>query len=59
MTKEVSGCVGCGLSPCYHCKGLEITCDECGSEIDSYYEIYDVDGEELCEECLKDKFRKH
>ena len=30
-------------------------CDHCGEELD---EIYDVDGEELCEECLKEMFRR-
>ena len=31
-------------------------CDGCNDEID---EIYDVDGEELCEECLKEMFRRN
>jgi formylmethanofuran dehydrogenase subunit E len=30
-------------------------CDKCGEELE---DIYDVDGEELCEECLKEAFRK-
>ena len=30
-------------------------CDKCDEEID---EIYDVDGEELCEECLKERFKR-
>lgn len=29
-------------------------CDNCGEELDV---IYEVDGDELCEECLKDRFR--
>jgi formylmethanofuran dehydrogenase subunit E len=32
-------------------------CDRCGGEIPDD-EIYEVDGEELCEDCLKEKFRK-
>lgn len=31
-------------------------CDLCNDELD---EIYDVDGEELCEECLKEMFRRN
>ena len=31
-------------------------CDECGFEIDG--DVYEVDGEELCEDCLKDMFKK-
>lgn len=30
-------------------------CDKCRDELD---EIYEVDGEELCEYCLKDMFRR-
>lgn len=30
-------------------------CDKCGDELD---EVYDVDGEELCEDCLKERFRR-
>ena len=30
-------------------------CDQCKEEIE---EIYDVDGKELCEECLKEMFRR-
>lgn len=30
-------------------------CDNCGEELD---EIYDVDDKELCEECLKEMFRR-
>jgi formylmethanofuran dehydrogenase subunit E len=32
-------------------------CDKCGYEIPDG-EIYEVDGEELCEDCLKEMFRK-
>lgn len=30
-------------------------CDKCGEQID---EVYEVDGEELCEDCLKEMFLK-
>ena len=32
-------------------------CDKCKYEIDG--DVYDVDGEELCEDCLKDMFRRN
>ena len=59
MLKTVNDCVDCGL-PCLGnaCPLRHVTrrfCDVCEDEIgDSYY---DVDGEELCEFCLKEKFR--
>lgn len=31
-------------------------CDECDCEIEG--DIYEVDGKELCEECLKEMFRR-
>lgn len=60
MVKIENHCVGCtdlGM----HCIGsgcrnrnVEIHyCDHCDEELG---DIYDVDGEELCEECLKAKF---
>ena len=53
-------CVGC-TSLGMHCIGsscrtrnVEVYyCDKCGEELE---EIYDVDGQELCEECLKEMF---
>jgi hypothetical protein len=58
-------CVGCtdlGM----HCLGSTCKnrnvpvyyCDKCGDEL-PYDEIYEADGEEICEECLKEKFRKY
>ena len=36
----------------------EVTyCDHCDRKLDTE-EIFMVDGEDLCEECLKDMFRK-
>lgn len=32
---------------------VEIICDRCGNEIT---DVCDVDGEELCEDCLKEMF---
>ena len=55
-------CCGCA-TPSYPCLGSSCPnrnvpvyyCDNCGEEIE---EVYDVDGEELCEECLKEMFRR-
>ena len=57
-------CCDCAV-PGYPCRGsacprrrVEVHyCDKCGYEIPDG-EIYEVDGEELCEDCLKEKFRK-
>ena len=63
MVKYEDYCYGCA-TPGYPCRGSECPlrrvevhyCDYCGDEVG---EIYDVDGEELCEECLKEKFRRN
>lgn len=63
MTRIENQCCDCAV-PGYPCRGsacpltrVEVHyCDHCDEEID---EIYDVDGEELCEECLKDMFRRN
>lgn len=55
-------CCDCAV-PGYPCEGsscpnrnVEVHyCDKCGYELD---DIYEVDGEELCEDCLKEKFLK-
>ena len=52
-------CVDCGL-PCLGnaCpkRNVEVCyCDKCGEEIPCD-EVDEVDGEELCEGCLKEKF---
>lgn len=60
MKKIENHCCGCAV-PGYPCRGsncpnrrVEVYyCDKCGCELE---EIYDVDGEELCESCLKEKF---
>ena len=60
MVRHENQCCDCA-APGYPCRGdacplrhVEIYyCDHCHEELD---EIYDVDGEELCEECLKEMF---
>ena len=62
MIKVENHCIGCAVDA-YPCMGdacprrnVEVRyCDKCGAEID---EVFEVDGEELCEDCLKDMFRK-
>lgn len=62
MVRYENHCCDCA-APGYPCLGnacslrrVEVHyCDHCKDEIE---EIYDVDGEELCEECLKDMFRR-
>ena len=63
MKKIENHCVGC--PPNMGCKGSAcphrnvevIYCDSCGEEL-WLDEVYEVDGEDLCEDCLKDRFRK-
>lgn len=63
MVRIENHCCNCA-TPGYPCLGPSCPetrvpvyyCDKCGEEI--YDDVYDVDGEDLCEECLKDKFRK-
>lgn len=51
MIRIENECVGCPQG-CKHC-GLERVicyyCDECGEQA---FELYDYDGEQLCESCL-------
>lgn len=59
MVKKQNDCVDCGL-PCLGdaCPYRNVEhryCDHCDDEISGEY--YDVDGEELCESCLKSMFR--
>ena len=62
MVRYVSMCLDCTalglhcLGPgCRNRKVAIHCCDKCGAELPDD-EIYDVDGEELCEDCLKEKF---
>ena len=58
MIKYVSGCVGCG-KPCigsacrFHTEMVRV-CDLCGDEVE---DLYDDDGEQLCESCLLQRKR--
>ena len=58
MVKYENQCVGCESCIGSSCKYLRVPvhyCDKCKWELD---EIFDVDGQELCEDCLKDMFRR-
>lgn len=62
MVRYEDHCCGCATDG-YPCLGRACSrshvavhyCDRCGDELDT---IYDVEGEELCEECLKEMFRR-
>ena len=62
MVKIEDHCVGCPpeigcLGSACPYRNVEVHyCDYCGDELDD--EIYIVDGEEVCEDCLKAMFRK-
>ena len=64
MERTFNECVGCtdlGL-PCIgnYCRNRNVTrffCDKCDEEI-SAGGIYDYDGQELCEDCLKEMCRR-
>lgn len=66
MIKYENHCCSCAV-PGYPCLGSSCDllnvpvhyCDnpKCGAELPDD-EIYEVDGDELCEECLKERFLK-
>jgi hypothetical protein len=64
MKKIENHCCGCATEA-YPCSGslcpnrrvAVYYCDNCKSQLEDD-EIYEVDGEDLCETCLKDLFRK-
>ena len=64
MVKIENHCCDCAV-PGYPCRGSSCPnrnvkvyfCDRCREEIDPD-EVYEVDGEDLCEECLKKMFIK-
>lgn len=61
MVKYEDFCVDCewcrGIA-CPYAKKIPVYyCDDCGEEIVDD-EVYEVDSEELCEHCLKERFRK-
>ena len=63
MKKILNMCCNCSV-PGYPCRGalcplrrVEVNCcDRCGEELDD--EVYDVEDEELCAECVLDMFRR-
>ena len=59
MVRVESGCVDCGFpcrgNACPYYKAVILECDSCHKEVD---ELFDVWGEDLCEDCLKKEFRK-
>lgn len=62
MKRIENHCCDCA-TPGYPCLGSACPlvrvkvyyCDKCGDELD---EVYKVDGDDLCENCLKERFRK-
>lgn len=62
MKRIEDHCCDCA-TPAYPCRGrscpnrnVEVYyCDNCGEVIE---DIYEVDCDELCEDCLKERFRK-
>lgn len=60
MVKYENDCVGCATDS-FPCQGdgcpyrhsKHLYCDECGEDVDL---LYDVDGAELCEDCLLEHF---
>ena len=63
MIKIQNDCCGCATEnyPCRAelCSLREVEhyyCDKCGCEI-HFEEVYEVDGDHYCEDCLKEEFR--
>ena len=66
MIRIENHCVGCtdlGMH-CIgsHCRNRHVEvhyCDKCDPNcVQPLHKVLEVDGEELCEDCLKEKFRK-
>lgn len=61
MIKLEDECVGCAKelgclgSACKYKDVPHLYCDDCGDEAD---ELYDFDGEQLCDKCLLERFPK-
>ena len=47
-------CTGC--MDCYDREEVKLYCADCGDEIDPD-DVYEVDGETLCKDCVLDRFR--
>ena len=63
MVRYENQCCGCATEsyPCLGgaCPNVRVPvhyCDQCDCELD---DVYEVDGEELCEDCLKNMFIKN
>ena len=63
MIKSENHCVGCPKemgcmgSACPN-RNVEVAyCDVCGCEVD-IDELYEVNGTDFCEDCLKEEFKK-
>ena len=57
MVRIENHCVGCPT--CINCGLKQVKvyyCDKCKDEIPE--DVYEVDGAELCEDCLKKEFKK-
>ena len=55
---ECVGCppeMGCLGNSCRYKNVKHLYCDRCGDDVE---ELYDYDGEELCEDCLLDSIKK-
>lgn len=55
MKRKLKGCqMGCDLpcirEGCPYWGGVELICDECGDEAET---LYNLNGRELCEDCLR------
>lgn len=63
MLKYENQCCSCAV-PAYPCRGASCPnrnvpvyyCDKCKEEISD--DVYELDGEHLCEDCLKKMFKK-
>lgn len=58
MIKYENDCVECGkdcLSGCPYQNVAYFYCDECKEDVET---LYNYDGEELCEDCLLNRFEK-
>ena len=59
MVEYTNDCIDCGLpclyDSCPYYKVKHLTCDRCSEETE---ELYEVDGEQLCEDCLLKEFPK-
>lgn len=63
MQVYLNECCDCA-TPAYPCRGescpnrrvLHIYCDKCDTDIEG--DVYEIDDEHFCEDCLKEKFKK-